>query len=119
MSDISELDPAALTRLDALGGPGFAKRIVGIFLTECPRRLAHARDAMARQDSGALADAAHAMISSAGNVGAIRLADFARETEVEAEQGRWDVLPGRVERLQAAFDAIRTRLESERGDVAG
>jgi len=34
MSDISELDPAALARLDGLGGPGFAKRIVGIFLAE-------------------------------------------------------------------------------------
>lgn len=119
MSDISELDPAALARLDVLGGPGFAKRIIGIFLTECPRRLAHARDAIARQDRGALADAAHAMISSAGNVGAIHLADFARKTEVEAERARWDLLPCRVERLEAAFEAIRARLESERGDVPG
>jgi HPt (histidine-containing phosphotransfer) domain-containing protein len=117
MSDISELDSAALARLDALGGPGFAKRIIGIFLTECPRRLAHARDAIARRDSHALADAAHAMISSAGNVGAIRLAAFARETEAEAERGRWDLLPGRVERLEEAFEVIRARLGSERGDV--
>jgi HPt (histidine-containing phosphotransfer) domain-containing protein len=117
MGDISELDPAALTRLDGLGGPGFAKRIVGIFLAEYPRRLAHARDAIAKRDSGALADAAHAMISSAGNVGAIRLAEFARETEVVAESDRWDLLPGRVEQLEAAFDVIRARLE--RGDVPG
>jgi HPt (histidine-containing phosphotransfer) domain-containing protein len=119
MSDISELDAAALSRLDTLGGPGFAKRIIGIFLAECPRRLADARAAIAKRDSNSLAHAAHAMISSAGNIGAIRLADFARETEVQAERGRWDLVPDRVERLAAAFEVIRTRLESERGDVPG
>jgi len=37
MVDSPRLDPAALTRLDKLGGPGFARRIIGIFLTEGPR----------------------------------------------------------------------------------
>lgn len=117
MTDISEIDPAALARLDALGGPGFAQRIIGIFLVECPRRLADARQALAHRDADALGHAVHAMISSAGNIGAAGLAEYARETEEHAEQQRWDALPGRVDRLATAFEAVRATLDSERGDM--
>ncbi len=117
MTDISEIDPAALTRLDRLGGPGFAQRIIGIFLAECPRRLADAREALARHDAEALAHAAHAIISSAGNIGAAGLAEFARVTEEVVEAGDWDSLPERIHRLETAFGRIRATLEIERGNV--
>lgn len=78
--------------------------------------MADARDALARRDADALAHAVHAVISSAGNVGATALAELAREVEVEAEQGQWNVLPTRVDRLGAAFETLRARFESERGE---
>ncbi len=93
MTNLSELDPEALTRLDKLGGPGFAHRIIGIFLAEAPRRAADARRAVEARDGHALAHAVHALISSAGNLGAAGLSDYARQVEREAELGRWDVLP--------------------------
>jgi hypothetical protein len=65
MTNLSELDPGALERLDKLGGPGFAQRIINISLTE--------------RDGDALARAVHALISSAGNLGAAGLADYARQ----------------------------------------
>jgi two-component system sensor histidine kinase/response regulator len=111
MTDSPRLDPAALTRLDKLGGPGFARRIIGIFLTEGPRRIADAREALGRRDGPALAHAVHALISSSGNVGAMDLADLVRQLEQEAEQRRWDVLPTGLARLDREFDAVRGELE--------
>jgi HPt (histidine-containing phosphotransfer) domain-containing protein len=110
MTNLSELDPAALTRLDKLGGPGFAQRIIGIFLTEAPRRAADARRAAEARDGPALAHAVHALISSAGNLGATGLSDYARQLEREAELNRWDVLPERVDRLVEILEVIRSRL---------
>jgi HPt (histidine-containing phosphotransfer) domain-containing protein len=110
MASLSELDPDALTRLDKLGGPGFAQRIIGIFLTEAPRRAADARRAVEARDDSALAHAVHALISSAGNLGAAGLADYARQVEREAELGRWDVLPERVDRLTEVLDVLQSRL---------
>ena len=110
MTNLSELDPDALTRLDKLGGPGFAQRIIGIFLTEAPRRAADAQRAVESRDGHALAHAVHALISSAGNLGAAGLADYARQTEREAELGRWEVLPERVDRLVEILQVLQTRL---------
>jgi HPt (histidine-containing phosphotransfer) domain-containing protein len=114
LTHISELDPAALGRLEALGGPGLARKIIGIFLSEGPRRLADARAALGRRDADALGLAVHALISSAGNVGAMGLAEFARLTEHEADGGRWDGLAERLERMTEAFDTIRVTLEAQR-----
>lgn len=117
MIDITEIDSSALARLDRLGGPGFALRIIGIFLAECPRRIADARTALAGRDGDALGHAAHAVISSAGNVGAVGLAEFARGMEEDAEAARWETLTERVETMAGGFEAIRLRLEAVRGDA--
>ena len=119
MTDPPIIDPAALARLDHLGGPGFALRIIGIFLGEGPRRIADARDALDRRDGPALAHAVHALISSAGNVGATDLMALVREMERDAEAGRWDVLPARMTRLLTMFEAVRARLEQARADAPG
>jgi HPt (histidine-containing phosphotransfer) domain-containing protein len=95
VTDPPIIDPAALARLDKLGGHGFALRIIGIFLGEGPRRIADARDALDRRDGPALAHAVHALISSAGNVGATGLTALVRDMERDAELERWDVLPDR------------------------
>ncbi|HZW08213.1 MAG TPA: Hpt domain-containing protein [Phycisphaerales bacterium] len=108
------MDRTALDRLDRLGGPGFASRIIGIFLTEVPRRLDAAGEALAARDADVLANAVHSLISSAGNVGAPTLADLARAVEAEAEAARWDILPARLEELRRTADAVGRVLERER-----
>jgi HPt (histidine-containing phosphotransfer) domain-containing protein len=119
MSHPPIVDPGALARLDQLGGPGFALRIIGIFLTEGPRRIADARAALARRDGPELAHAVHALISSAGNVGATNLAELVREMEHDAEHARWEVLAGQMTDLEAAFASVVARLAEVRGTDAG
>ena len=119
MTDPPIIDQTALARLDQLGGPGFAVRIIGIFLGEGPRRIADARDALDRRDGSALAHAVHALISSAGNVGATGLTTLVRGMEEDAERERWDVLPERMARLLVTFEAVRARLEQVRADALG
>jgi HPt (histidine-containing phosphotransfer) domain-containing protein len=114
MEQSPPVDLAVLDRLDGLGGPGFAARIIGIFLTEGPRRLQEAGTALAARDGPALAAAVHALISSAGNVGATGLAELAGAIELEAEAARWDILPARVETLAGTFERVRAWLETER-----
>ena len=111
MSGLPIVDPGALARLDQLGGPGFALRIIVIFRSEGPRRLADARAALDRRDGQELSHAVHALISSAGNVGAAALEELVREMERDAEQARWDVLPAQVTRLEAMLVAVNTRLD--------
>ncbi len=111
MTDPAPVDPAALARLDQLGGPGFARRIIGIFLAEGPRRVADARSALARRDGPALAHAVHALISSAGNVGAMDLAELVREMERDAEQADWAALERKMPALEASLARVAAHLD--------
>lgn len=109
-----DVDEAALRRLDGLGGAAFVAQLIGIFLEESPARLAALRQALAARDAPGAAAAAHALISSAGNLGAGPLAALARRVEREAEAERWDVLPGLVDELAAAHARVYAYLRAER-----
>jgi HPt (histidine-containing phosphotransfer) domain-containing protein len=111
MAESSPVDPAALERLERLGGPEFVRRLIGIFLTEGPKRVAAAEAAFGSRDGAGLAYAAHSLISSAANVGATGLAQLARETERAAERGEWEALAAPVAALPGAFAAVRAELE--------
>ncbi len=104
------LDPAALEKLERLGGPGFADRIVGIFLRDAPGHVARAEAALARRDGAELAYAAHALISTAANIGATGLEALVRQLERDAQAGAWDALPAQVARLAAAHASLAPRL---------
>ena len=71
----------ALERIAKLGGEGLVRKMIDAFLENAERRVGAAREVL---DSGALdavARAAHSLNSSAGNVGATRLMELAREIE--------------------------------------
>ena len=78
------IDPVPLDRLRLAGGDALAMKIIGLFLHHAPLRLTTARDAAASGDADALEQATHALKSSAGQVGAERLADICRQLEERA-----------------------------------
>ncbi len=64
------LDGEKLLELEQLGGPGFVEELVDEFLVESDRLVRDLSDAVADEDVNAFREAAHALRSSAANVGA-------------------------------------------------
>lgn len=116
------LDPAALARLDRLGGERLVRRMVELFVELGEVRVAAAREGLASGDLDAVERAAHSLKSSAGNLGAGRLQAVAERVETRAERaggaGAGDGgLEDLVDRLAAAFAEARRALE-ESGKVS-
>ena len=96
---------ATLRELDEDGGLGLAHELFVSFLDGADAGIAAVESALARADAPALAHAAHALKSSAGNVGAIALAACYRELERCAREARLDA---------AGKLAVKTRREHDR-----
>ncbi len=79
MRESPAIDPQALARLRARAtadAPDFFVEMATMFIAEIDRRRAVIADALAREDSDALARAAHSLGGSAKLFGAMRLAEF-------------------------------------------
>jgi HPt (histidine-containing phosphotransfer) domain-containing protein len=109
----SDLDPAALARLERLGGPPFATRMVDLFLRQAPPKVAAIRAALNARDADAVAYWAHGLISGSNNLGATRVWELVRQIEAAALAGRWEPLPTLVDTLEPAFEAVRAGLAAE------
>ncbi|RZJ19424.1 MAG: response regulator, partial [Haliea sp.] len=64
-----------------------ARAIVTLFMSDVPSRLAAIRDAHAHGDLSALAEAAHGLRGSAGNIGAVALMHLGEDIENQAASG--------------------------------
>ena len=73
MDTTRDLDDAALTRLKKLGGEDLVRRMLALFDTYAKARVEDALTAGLSFNLDAVERAAHALRSSAGNVGATRL----------------------------------------------
>jgi len=108
----------ALREIDPTGGTDLQKEILGMFLNTTATNVAQLREAIAAGDSLAIGRAAHALKSSAANVGADSLAIGYRELERCGREERIDdarALIGSVvaehERATAALREILDDLE--------
>ncbi|WP_457252281.1 response regulator [Pedococcus sp. P5_B7] len=105
-SDTSALDPERLAALRALGataGPGLLPALVDAFTTASPGLLATMRRALDTTDTNGLRSAAHELKGSAANIGAVRVADLARQVETggrPADVALLDLLGSELERAQ-------------------
>lgn len=97
-------DAAALERLRQFGGDALVAQIVEIFRGQAPTKLAAARAALAAGDGEGVRQAAHALKSSAGQLGAVAMQALCETIEHDARDGRLSGLAARVELLAQAFD---------------
>ncbi|MGQ2979077.1 MAG: response regulator [Polaromonas sp.] len=103
-----------------------ARAIVTLFMADVPGRIEAISAACSRGDMAALAEAAHALRGSAGNVGAVALMRLSGDIETRAEAGTlagdlqqplqqcWDDTRGELQRWLATFPA---ETASTRGPV--
>ena len=110
MNDTRDFDPQTLVRLRELGGDGLILKLVTIFGEYARDRVHDAVKAGQQGDLDGLARAAHAVRSSAGNVGAVRLLEVATTLEQTARTGRTATIPALVSDLHTAFVATRAYL---------
>jgi len=111
MSDESGLDTAAIDKLRQLGGEKFVGDMIGLFFQYAPERLAAARAAKQAGDLQAVEKAAHALKSSAGQIGARRVQDLATQIEKLAMEQQADAIGLLLPQLEEAITQVKPLLE--------
>jgi signal transduction histidine kinase/DNA-binding response OmpR family regulator len=96
LEEFREFDDEALS---------MTREVIALFLQDTPVRLEAIDAAVAAQDAGALASAAHALKGAAGNVGAVALHLAAGELEALSKEG----LPGDAAARAGALRALWNR----------
>ena len=96
---------AALERVD--GDAELMKELAGLFLGECPQRMAEIRQAIDQRDASRLHQAAHTLKGSVGNFGARAAFEAAQRLETDGREQDW----GQAEQDWAALEEAIGRLE--------
>jgi HPt (histidine-containing phosphotransfer) domain-containing protein len=114
------VDRTHLDQLAARFGAPFVARLIDLFLAQGRERVAAAEQAAAAGDAAGVAAAAHALKSSAGNVGAAALGERAAEIERAAGGDETPAPLGpMVAALGAEFTAVCERLQTLRAEIGG
>ena len=108
------LDPSRLARLERLGGRALVDEMIDTFAAAATARRAALQEALAAGDLAALADAAHAIVAGAGQLGAGTLMADARRVEESARQGDAATALGATPALLASFATALTALGQAR-----
>lgn len=98
------IDPAAIDRLDRLGGDELVGKMAALFVELGPERMAAATEGLEAGDLDAVERAAHSLKSSAGNVGAVELGEAAGRLERLAEEKRAEAIPAALETMERALE---------------
>jgi HPt (histidine-containing phosphotransfer) domain-containing protein len=110
MSDPT-LDHSRLARLERLGGRTLVIEMIDTFTAAAPARRTALQKALAGNDLTALADAAHAIVAGAGQLGAMALMDEARRVEESARTGDGAAALGATPTLLSSFDTALAALD--------
>ena len=112
-SDLDEATIAGLRELAEVSGHDIVGELTELFLSIAPERIAAMRDAIANRDGEMLRQAAHALRSAAGNIGATAMHLCCVELEAAGAAARWEKAEPEVARLAEAYtltSAALTRL---------
>ncbi len=110
------LDRGVIASLRELGGdddPGLFTELVGLFLEDTPERIRALSEALERKDPTALERAAHALKSSAANLGALELSSLFREIEAAGREQNLDRAASLVARTGAEYERVQEALREE------
>lgn len=112
-TSLKDFDRSKLECIERYGGRKLLKRLIDSFLRHTPARLAALRAGHAEGDLRRVAENAHMLVSSAGNLGAMRLSGCSRQLQEAAEQGQAAAIADLLGQLEAGFLGVRDLLESE------
>jgi HPt (histidine-containing phosphotransfer) domain-containing protein len=87
--------------------------IITLFLDETPRQLAVMQAAVCRADAPALAETAHRLKGSSGNLGAGRMQQLCGELQTLGRANELTTAGDHLARLEAEFALVQTALLQE------
>jgi HPt (histidine-containing phosphotransfer) domain-containing protein len=119
MTDLPTLDPIALDDIREIDDDGtLLPEIIELFRSETPARVQAVRDAFENRQADALMQEAHALKSSAAQLGGRQMSELCRRIEMHGREGRVveaGALVADLERAARAVDAaLASALESGR-----
>jgi CheY-like chemotaxis protein/HPt (histidine-containing phosphotransfer) domain-containing protein len=101
----------------ASGSAELMTAVIGMFLEDCPGRLAAIEEAVTRKDAEALRKAAHAPKGAAGNLSAAATCEAADALERIGAESRLEAAPAAWQRLSEEagrlVDQLRRRLDAD------
>ncbi len=105
-------DPDALTELVG-ADPALQQRLLQRFLEEAPDQVEAIGDAVRAADTGAVAQQAHKLKSSARAIGAMALAESCQQLETASRNASSEPLPDLFEQLQIHYRAFLERVQEK------
>jgi HPt (histidine-containing phosphotransfer) domain-containing protein len=120
MSDDATLDSldrfnqAALDMLTRVGNDALVVRMVDLFLTNAPERIASARAAVANDDRRALQLASHSLKSSAGQLGGAGLQRASAAVEKMSQTADPETVLAGIAAMEAELALLQDWLEAAR-----
>jgi len=109
------IDPAALDNLQKMrrpGGPDLLGKVIELFLTDTPPRLAALRDTATHGSAQDVARMAHTLKGSSANLGARRLVALCAELETLGQAEILDNAASLLGKLEAEFERVRNSLQT-------
>jgi HPt (histidine-containing phosphotransfer) domain-containing protein len=108
------LDPVVIAGLrqaqDAFGNPEFIRQLAGLFQARTPLKMDRIRQAIADADAVAVREAAHALKSNCGMLGAARMADACARMEEAAARADLDAAAAAFREAEEQMPAVLTAL---------
>jgi HPt (histidine-containing phosphotransfer) domain-containing protein len=109
------IDPAAIARLERIGGVKLARDLIAMYVELGPQRISAFRSAVQAGDAAAVERATHTLKSTAGNLGAVQLQQTAQQMETMAAEGSIDNEVAR--KLEAQYEQTVTALQKILGEL--
>jgi len=106
-SDVVLMDSQELSKMEEETSRELMTHVIGIFIKEVKENLASLQEAAGQADPVAMAERAHAIKSSSGTFGALRLHDAASRVEELGREGNGD---GAAEAISAVVDTANETL---------
>lgn len=118
MTNETEIDAAALERLQRFGGGKLLREMIALFLEHAPARVLAARAGMDAGDADAVRSALHSLKSSAAQLGATGLQDACSRGEELARAGSLAELPAVVAEVEQECPRVLAKLDAIRQETA-
>ncbi|MBT5998245.1 MAG: Hpt domain-containing protein [Candidatus Marinimicrobia bacterium] len=106
-----DIDPLFLRRLQELGGAKLASELVGMYLTRGAQLLETISAGIDNQDFAVIKNAAHSLISSAGNLGGKQVSDLSKLLETAAIEEQLGKMPDLLSELSTAQEVFQIYLK--------